>query len=107
MKDESLRTLTAKPFSNTSSSFLCLLVNSSSSFAISKATSFFFFLSPFGTECFNDWILAAKQHLNKNLFKIKSLHFTSKLNYKVTIINLDRCFDTDTINQGGQNRKKI
>ena len=59
-KDGLMRTLTVKPFSNTASSCVCLLVNSSSSFAISKATSFFFFLSPFGTECFNDWILAAK-----------------------------------------------
>lgn len=56
--------LTGKCFSdNSSSSLLNLSFSSSSSLAISKVTSFFFLLSPFGTECFIDCILAEKEKI--------------------------------------------
>ena len=42
-------------------SFACFSSNLASSKAISAVTSFFFFLSPFGTLCLRDWILATKK----------------------------------------------
>lgn len=44
--------------SNNPSSSLCLVFNCSSSLVISRVISFFFLLSPLGTECFIDCIWA-------------------------------------------------
>ena len=54
-------------------SCLCFSSNAASNNAISAVTSFFFFLSPFGTPCLRDWILPDKKYQSQGFLLLLQL----------------------------------